>query len=259
MYVYRHDGLTCGIDALHQFLLLAQKLQSGAVVTFATVHVGDGLIDDGGTRFLVACLKIAGGGATHNQHHHISGLGNFHRLVNVGVVLVAYGTTFGISHLCPALFADAFEHGHDAVRVLWSCVVAQLVVHIVGVRPDDGHLFNAFAKGQNAIVFQQNSRLQSHLFGQLGIIFRTHLGFGQCLVNIRIFKQSEVEFQLQHMTHGAVNFGFGDETALQGFFQKTTVIVTAQVNVDTCFQGHGSCFGRVSGHMLRGVDSVDSV
>ena len=51
----------------------------------------------------------------------------------------------------------------------------------------------------------------------------------------------------------------GDKAALQGFFQETAIIVTAQINIHTRFQSHGSGFSRIGGHMLGGIDGIDSV
>ena len=81
------------------------------------------LVDDGGTCVLIACLEVAGRGATYHQHHHIGSFGDAHGFVDVGIVLVAYGTAFGVGHLCPALVADTFKHSHDALGVLRCSVV----------------------------------------------------------------------------------------------------------------------------------------
>ena len=100
-----------------------------------------------------------------------------HSFIEVGIVLVADGTAFGVGHLCPALSTNAFEHSHDAVGGLRCGVVAELVVHVIRIRPNDGHLFYIVAKGQNAVVFQQNGRFQSHLFGQLRVFNSAHFQF----------------------------------------------------------------------------------
>ena len=138
-------------------------------------------------------------------------------------------------------------------------VVAQLVVHVVGIRPNDRHLFNLFTKRKNAIIFQQYSGFQRHLFGQSCTFFRAHFGFGKGFVNVWVVEQAKVVFQLQDMSHGMVNVAFGDEASLQGFFQETTIIITSQVDVDTSLQGQGSGFGRVGSHVLGGIDGIDGV
>ena len=97
------------------------------------------------------------------------------------------------------------------------------------------------------------------MLGHLVIFFGAHFGFGQCLINVRIVEQAKVEFELQHMAHGTVNVFFADEASLQGLFQETTIVVTTQVNIDTCFQGQGSGLRRVGGHMLCGINRVDGI
>ena len=61
------------------------------------------------------------------------------------------------------------------------------------------------------------------------------------------------------MAHGTVNVGFGNKTSLQGFFQIATIIIAAQVDIHTRFQSKSGCFGRVSGHMLGGIDGIDGI
>ena len=143
------------------------------------------------------------------------------------------------------LFPYALQGSADGGVRLRRGVVAELVVHCVGIRADDGHL-HIFAERQHSVIFQQHHAFARGLEGGLQMFSAANCPGGSGFVHIRIVEKAEAELQQQYPPHGGVQrlhiqlLAVGQQGIAGG----------AEVHVAAGAQRHFGSFGFVGSHVM---------
>ena len=240
--VYDHEFHACVDEGLHQPFLVAHQLQAGAVVAFAAVHVAElALAYQCSTGGEVFRLEVAGTGTSYHQYGHLAALGGGHGSGDVGGSGVADGTSFDVFHFSGGEHCSyAVEDGSDGGPVLRSRIVAQLVVHHVGIRADDRHVTEVLAQGQRTVVLKQADTLAGHFACQLLVLLAADNACGTFGIDVRVLEEPEVELQGEDLRHGAVKVGLAGLSGLDGMAE---ILVAVAFEVDVHTGIHGQCTG----------------
>ena len=129
---------------------------------------------------------------------------------------------------------NAIIDGDNFPIGLWSGIVAQHIIYIVGIRPNHSDCL-VLAQWQDAVVLEQRDGLLCRLSRYndgIGIIYFFCSRFG---INIRMLKKPHLKFQSQYPSHGLIEHVFSYHAILYSI-DKIRVAVSAQIHVNTCEQ-----------------------
>ena len=99
------------------------------------------------------------GGPSHRQDYQVALLCQLHRLGDAGIVGPAHRAAQGVGDLLPQKGLQALQQGDSRPFRLLGGVVPQLVVQLVGVRPNQGDFLPLGLQGEQPLVFQQHRPL----------------------------------------------------------------------------------------------------
>ena len=111
---------------------------------------------------------------------------------------------------------------------------AELLVSGIGQRA--GHQdAAAFAQGQDAVILEQDRRLDGRLFRRSQSLFR--IGLDGIFIYIRMLEKTELEFQAQDVADHIVDLAFLDLALGDQFLNKTDEAIGHHVHIDTGVDG----------------------
>ena len=142
------------------------------------------------------------------------------------------------------------------VGVLRGGVVAQLVVHVVGIGTYQRDA-EALLQGKDAVVFKECRALACGLCGQFEMRFAANLR-GGILLEEGMVKQSGLELEGKDAFDGAVHRRHAHAAALHGLLQEGEA-VGAEVHVHACKKGHLARFLLGGSHMVAAGNPVDAL
>ena len=138
-------------------------------------------------------------------------------------------------------------------RILRGGVVAQLVVHIVGIGAHQRDL-QAGLQGQDAVILQERGALPGGLCGHFQVDGAAHV-IGRILRQVGVVEQPGLELLRQDAFDGAVHRRHAHAAALHGLLQEGEA-VGAEVHVHACKKGHLARLLLGGSHMMAACNPV---
>ena len=129
---------------------MAEQCQGFSIVSFARFHIRNQFIFSAryGCR---ACLdvfgmEIARAGTAYNQNNGVGRIGCANGLIDVALRGIPNGASFDVTNHGSGRngVSDAFEYGYDVFFGLGCGVIAQLIIEIIGIGPDNGNTADVF-------------------------------------------------------------------------------------------------------------------
>ena len=200
-----HHRRSCLLHCLEEIVLESQERKACTVEAFSGLHVAYRiLVGDGRSCLLVCGLEVPCAGSSDNHNGNVGPSCRTHRFRN-GIVLRV--TDRASLHICHVLFAYlglyAVKNGADVLTWLRSRIVSELVVHVVGIRSDYGHL-HVLAERKYTVVFEKHDAFAGSLTCHGNILGFPHLSRCGVRIYIRIVKESELELQLEDSSDSLV-------------------------------------------------------
>ena len=190
-----NEWFSCLFQCLKQFILPSKQVERGTVKSFTTFHIADVLLlGTGSARVLIGSLEIPGRRASHNGNNDISAAGNRCCRCNIAINRVSYGAPFDITAISLTYHGlDTVIDCDDLAIGLWSGIVAQHIIDVVGIGPYDGHL-QVLAQRQDTVILKQGDGFLCRMSCCSDGFYIVHQLTGCFLVNVGVLKQSHLKF-----------------------------------------------------------------
>ena len=151
---------------------------------------------------------------------------------------------------------DSFQGRRDVFLFLRGRVVAQLVVHLIGIGTDHGDV-DALGQGQEAVVLQQDHSLPGCLQGRFTVLRAAYHGrVGK--VGVGVLEEAEAEFKFQHAAHSLIQ-GLAADLAGFDVLLEPRIALRPQIHVHAGLQGQFAGFLRALRHVVRHLELVNAV
>ena len=168
--------------------------------------------------------------ASHH-HHDVGLLGSLHSFADSLLAFVAAVCESRLEHKIVAkCLAQSLERSYSVGLVKVEAPSAVLVVLGIGHRSHKRHLLAR--ERQHTVVFQQYGAFLNHTFRCLKRLRSVEL---VCAfhVNIRIVKQSETEFQTQHVAYQPIDYFLIHFALFNKSFQMAGIRIAFHIHIDT--------------------------